>query len=870
MYQFNKIKRENPDTILLFRMGDFYETFGDDAKIASQVLGITLTARNNREGASETPLAGFPYHAIDNYLPKLVKAGYRVSICEQLEDPKFAKTIVKRGVTEIVTPGTLIEDSLLNHNTNNYLASLFIQNENVGIAISDVSTGEFSVGEIELKELKQNLFNLSPSEIIVRKKDKEAITKFSENILVTTVEDWIFEEKFTTETLLEHFKTHSLKGFGIEDQKLGKIAAGVNLNYLKETRKTELPHISKISKLANQDLILLDLATKRNLELLESNSFGKRKDTLFAVLNSTQTSMGGRLLVKWLNFPLKKVPQILERLEGVEDFFENDALRLQTRILLGQIADLERLISRLAVGKTSPRELVTLKNSLQILPDLKRFLQNGKSNYLKNLNENLTELPEIVELLSKAIVPNPPANFREGKFINFGYDTKLDELKNFAEHSKEWLENFEKTEKERSQIPSLKVEFNKVFGYYIIVTKTHLEKVPENYQRKQTLVNAERFFTPELKDFEEKALSSEEKMISLELELFQKICTETVKFVSQIQLNAQCLAKIDVLSNFAEIAKNNSYTKPIVNNSDKIRIIAGRHPVVEKLLPTDQTFVKNDTFLDCEESQIWIITGPNMAGKSTFLRQVGLIVLMAQVGSFVPCNFAEIGVVDKIFTRVGASDNITSGESTFLVEMNETANILNNATTKSLILLDEIGRGTSTFDGLSIAWAITEFLHNNKKVSARTLFATHYHELTDLETMLKGVKNYNVEVKEIDGKVEFVRKIIRGGCDHSYGIQVAEMAGLPFNVIKRAKTILKNLEANELNLISRNSKEQTSLSQLNLFMDSQEKVEKLELLLETLKAKVMEQEVENLTPIQALTFLAEIQEEVRKGKFDRE
>lgn len=872
MAQYYKIKEENPGTILLFRMGDFYETFGDDAKTAAKVLGITLTKRNSSGTSANIPLAGFPYHALDNYLPKLVKAGFRVSICEQLEDPKQTKKIVKRGVTEVVTPGTLVGDNLLEHKSNNFLASVFIQKNVAGVAISDVSTGEFLIGEVEVQNLKQHLFNLAPSEILVHKKDRQQIENLVENTLITQSEDWLFDYKFARENLLEHFRTHSLKGFGVDELKVAQIAAGVNLNYLKETRRSELGHITKVSLLTNKDFMLLDASTKRNLELVHSSSYVDKKDTLFAILDLTQTSMGGRLLVKWLNFPLTKVKQIEERLEGVSDFFENDSMRLQIRLLLGQIADLERLITKVAIGKNTPRDLVSIKESLKLIPEIKRFLGEATSPYVRSLCGRLTELEDLISLLEEALVENPSANFREGRFIRKGYNSELDELKEFSQNSKDWLKNYQEEEKEKTQIPSLKVEFNKVFGYYINVTKIHLDKVPEHYIRKQTLVNSERYITSELKEFEEKALSSDERMIALEMKIFQELCNETAKFIQEIQLNASCLARIDLLSNFAEISNSSNFTKPKVSDSDKIRIVGGRHPVVEKLLPLDRTFVSNDTFMDREKSQIWIVTGPNMAGKSTFLRQVGLIVLMAQVGCFVPAELAEIGIVDKIFTRVGASDNITSGESTFLVEMNETANILNNATAKSLILLDEIGRGTSTFDGLSIAWAVTEFLHNNKRVSARTIFATHYHELTDLEKLLERVKNYNVEVKELDGKIEFVRKIIPGGCDHSYGIQVAEMAGLPYNVIRRAKTILKNLETNELNLLSKNSpnKSRTTLDQLSLFMDSQDKVEKFEAALDLLKEKIMEQEVNNLTPIEAMNFLAELQAEVKKNKFDLE
>lgn len=872
MSQYYKIKEENPGTILLFRMGDFYETFGEDAKKASKALGITLTKRNSSGTSANIPLAGFPYHALDNYLPKLVKAGFRVSICEQLEDPKQTQKIVKRGVTEVVTPGTLVGDNLLDHKSNNFLASVFIQKNIAGIAISDVSTGEFLIGEVDLQNLKQHLFNLSPSEILVHKKDKQQVENLVENTLLTQSEDWLFDYKFARENLLEHFQTHSLKGFGVDELKLAQIAAGVNLNYLKETRRSELRHINKLSLLTNKDFMILDSSTKRNLELVNSSSYGDRKDTLFAILDLTQTSMGGRLLVKWLNFPLIKVKQIEERLEGVSDFFENDSMRLQIRLLLGQFADLERLITKVAIGKNTPRDLVSIKESLKMIPEIKRFLEEAISPYVRSLCEKLTEITELISLLENALVENPAANYREGKFIRKGYNTELDELKTFSQNSKNWLKNYQNQEKEKTQISSLKVEFNKVFGYYINITKIHLDKVPEHYIRKQTLVNSERYITSELKEFEEKSLSSEEKMIALEMEIFRELCIETAKFIQEIQLNASSLARIDLLSNFAEISKSSSFTKPKISNSGKILIVGGRHPVVEKLLPLNENFVSNDTFIDREKSQILIVTGPNMAGKSTYLRQVGLIVLMAQVGCFVPAELAEIGVVDKIFTRVGASDNITSGESTFLVEMNETANILNNATPKSLILLDEIGRGTSTFDGLSIAWAVTEFLHNNKRVSARTIFATHYHELTDLEKLLERVKNYNVEVKEFGGKIEFVRKIIPGGCDHSYGIQVAEMAGLPYNVIRRAKTILKNLETNELNLLSQNSpnKSRTTLDQLSLFMDSQDKVEKYEAALDLLKEKIMEQEVNNLTPIEAMNFLSELQAEVKKNKFDLE
>lgn len=858
MQQYRKIKEKYPDMILLFRMGDFFETFEEDAIITSKVLGITLTKRASGS-AAEVPLAGFPHHALDNYLPKLIKAGYRVAVCEQLEDPKFAKGIVKRDVIEVVTPGATFSEKLLNHKSNNYLLAVYLKDEICGFSFCDITTGEFAVAEIKASQLKEQIEIISPGEILIPKKEKERIyklLKITESDLInqntpkyifTKVDDWVFNLDYARELLTNKFNTHSLKGFGIENMDCGIIAAGCIVNYLNETQKNNLSHINKIYKYDFTDYIILDPATKRNLEITTSIHEGGREGTLISIIDKTLTAMGGRLLKSWLSRPLKVKQQIDKRLEAVEDFYNNKNLRKKIRETLKSIADLERLISKVATGKAVPRDILLLKTSIKKISELKLSLVNLESTSVKALRECLIELPELIKEIE--LVLNE--NYLEGNdaygIINKGYNTELDELKDIHLNGKVWIENFQSKERKRTGINSLKVDYNKVFGYYIEITKANLDKVPSDYIRKQTLVNAERFITEELKVYEDKIFNAEERITLLENKIFNDLRQFILNYTEEIQKNAAIIASIDVLAGFAEVAEYYRYVKPEINETDTIHIINGRHPVIEQLLPAGEKYIANDTLLDTNDNQIIILTGPNMSGKSSYLRQTGLIVLLAQIGSFVPAESAKIGIVDKIFTRVGASDNIAKGESTFLVEMNEAANILNNATPKSLILLDEIGRGTSTYDGISIAWAITEYLHENPSVRAKTLFATHYHELNVLASMYPRIKNYRVEVKEYKDKIIFLRKINPGYADHSYGIEVAKMAGLPEFVTNRAKEILKSFEEKEAR------KMKSDELQISLFEF-------------TLDEKIREQlkniDINNITPLEAINILKMLKDSI--------
>jgi DNA mismatch repair protein MutS len=872
MRQYRQIKDKYPDTIMLFRVGDFYETFEDDAKITSSVLGITLTKRANG-AASEVPLAGFPFHALDTYLPKLVKAGYRVAVCDQLEDPKFARGIVKRDVTEVVTPGVTLNDKLLENKKNNYLAAIYIKDNFAGFAFSDISTGEFYTSEILLSELKEQIENISPTEILYPKRDKEILFKIISSLniekpVLTKIDDWVFSFDFGYEILIKHFKTNSLKGFGIENMKLAIIAAGAVLNYFLDTQKSNLGHIKKISKYDHSDFIILDPSTKRNLEIISSLIDGNREGTLLSILDKTKTPMGGRLFKKWISRPLKNLDLINKRAEAVEELFVKKDIREKIAYELSEIGDIERLISKICTGRAVARDVVNLKVILKKIPNLRAIISTLNTSTIEKVFHNLDPLQVVVSKIESALDEESLSPGGSGERIKKGYSPELDELRKIASEAKSWIANQQQYERQRTGINSLKIEYNSVFGYYIEVSKANLSKVPDNYIRKQTLVNAERFITPELKQYEEKVLNAEEKIKVLEDELFNQLKQFISEHAESIQKNAHLIALLDCLVSLAEVAHENNYVRPIVNNSDEIEIIEGRHPVIEKFLPIGVPFIPNDVYLSNNENQILIITGPNMAGKSVFLRQVGLIVLLAQIGSFVPAKKATIGLVDKIFTRVGASDNIASGESTFLVEMNETANILNNATPKSLILLDEVGRGTSTFDGVSIAWAITEYLHENKKVAAKTLFATHYHELNELARIFPRIKNYKVEVKEIDDKVIFLHKVTPGFADHSYGIQVAKMAGLPEEVTERAKEILKNLEESELRIYEDEEKDSTkavkdismkkiipNLFQINLFEMNDSKI----------REELNKVDVNNLTPMQALQKLNELKEALKDG-----
>lgn len=860
MTQYYKIKEQYPETILLFRIGDFFETFEDDAKTTSKVLGITLTKRSNGK-ADNVPLAGFPHHAIDTYLPKLVRAGYRVAICEQMENPKFAKGIVKREVIEVVTPGVSLSDKILEHKKNNYLLSIFLNNSIAGLSFADISTGEFSCFEIPEVELSNQIENINPSEIIVSKSQKTIIepklNKFASSIRLTKIDDWIFNYQFAKDLLLDHFKTKSLKGFGVEHFPNAIIASGVTLNYLRETQKNQLPHITKINLHNPSEYMQLDFVTKRNLEILNSLQDGGRDGTLISILDRTQTSMGGRLLKKWIASPLRNAESIIQRLNAVEDLLTKKNIRRSIQNELKEIGDLERIISRVCTGRVTPREMLLLKDSLKKIPLLKQLLDQSSDSTLQKLNEKLDELSDLILKLEKSISDNPSITITDGNIIKKGYNEELDELRNLSGNAKDWISNFQKLERERTNISSLKVSFNKVFGYYIEVSNTHKNKTPDNYIRKQTLVNCERFITPELKEYEDKVLNAEENIKLLEYNLFNEIRNFTSMFTIQIQHNANYISMIDCFVSLAECAEDYNYVKPVLDNSDEIIIKNGRHPVVERILKAGEKFTANDCELSNSDNQIILLTGPNMAGKSVYLRQIGLIILLAQIGSYVPADSAKIGLVDRIYTRVGASDNITAGESTFLVEMQEAANILNNTTRKSLILLDEIGRGTSTFDGISIAWAITEYLHENPDVAAKTLFATHYHELNEMSTIFPRIKNFKVEVREYGDKVIFLHKVTKGSADHSYGIQVALMAGLPLPVTNRAKEILQNLESKELTPFEmKKAKIARQIYQddfqINLF----------EIKDDSLRKELSEINLDSLTPIEALNRLNELKQKL--------
>ncbi len=801
MRQYWKIKDRHPGALLLFRMGDFYETFEEDARVVSDVLGITLTKRSNG-AAEDVPLAGFPYHALDQHLPKLVEAGYRVAVCEQLEDPKQARTVVKRDVVEVVTPGVSFRDVLLAPKQSHYLAAAVWGRERgetgrVGFAFLDATTGEFFVAEVPEARFEDLLLTVGPAELLVDKRQKdEARAIRGAHFALTPQEDWVFGYDFAYETLLRHFQTHSLKGYGVEDLRLGLVAAGAALYYLGETQKGRVPHVRRIQRYQADDYIALDAQTKRNLELVSSLQ-GGRDGSLIQILDRTLTPMGGRMLRAWLVRPLRSVEKIRQRLDAVDALFTGGRLRRSLRDELRHVGDLERLAAKVCTGRATPRDLVTLKLTLRQIPLLKGALEGETCETLAKVRDGLTLCTDLVDRIGAALVDEPPAKMDTGGYIRTGYSEELDELRTVASSGKETLARLQAEESRRTGIPSLKVGYNKVFGYYLEITNAHKDKVPEDYIRKQTLVNAERYITPALKQYEERILTAEERMVELEGQLFAELRMEVAEAVEPVQRNARFLALLDVFCALAEVAEQHGYVRPEVDDGDALDVTDGRHPVVEQALPAGEAFIPNSVHLD-REQQILIITGPNMAGKSVVLRQVGLIVLLAQVGAFVPAARARVGVVDKIFTRVGASDNLAAGESTFLVEMNETASILNNATPRSLILLDEVGRGTSTFDGLSIAWAVVEHLHERSEVAARTLFATHYHELNALAERLGRVRNARVQVQEHDGKVIFLRTLVPGGADHSYGIEVARMAGLPEAVIRRAKEVLRHLEAHNV------------------------------------------------------------------------
>lgn len=853
MQQHSHIKAKYPGALLLFRVGDFYETFGEDAVTASRILGIILTKRANGSGTS-IELAGFPHHSLDTYLPKLVRAGQRVAICDQLEDPKATKTIVKRGVTELVTPGVSYNDNILNQKANNYLAALHFDKNLIGLALLDISTGEFLTAQGDADYIDQLLQSYRPNEVIFSKqKRNEFAEAFGDGFYTYPIDDWAFTFDFASETLLKHFEVKNLKGFGIDRLPLAVVAAGVTLYYINETEHRNLRHISGISRIEHQKYMWLDRFTVRNLELLDSAN--ENAITLFHVLDQTASPMGARLLRNWILMPLKELKPIEERLEVVGFLYVKEALAGQLLQQIKQIGDLERMISKIGLQKVNPREIIQLKRALLATAEVRHLCEHSDNLFLKQLAEQLNPCQLIREQIEKELQPEPPVLIAKGEVIADGVDEELDHLRKIAFGGKDFLLEIQRREAEETGIPSLKVAFNSVFGYYLEVTHTHKDKVPLQWIRKQTLVNAERYITPELKEYEEQILGAEEKIFAIETKLYHNLLHSIGTYIKPIQLNARILAKLDVLLCFAKLAHKNSYCKPTVALTDCIDIKGGRHPVIEKNLPLGEEYITNDVFLDSETQQVIIITGPNMAGKSAILRQTGLIVLMAQIGCFVPAKEARIGLTDKIFTRVGASDNLSSGESTFMVEMNETASILNNISNRSLVLLDEIGRGTSTYDGISIAWSIAEYLHNHPTAKAKTLFATHYHELNELASSFYRIKNFNVAVKETGQKIIFLRKLVPGGSEHSFGIHVAKLAGMPPKVLSRAEEILKKLEAERTggeNIKESIKKVQKQAMQLQMFSIDDPVLIKIRDVLNTL-------DVNTLTPVEALMKLDEIQ-----------
>ncbi len=853
MKQYNDIKRKYPDACLLFRVGDFYETFGDDAVRTAQILGITLTKRG-AGSSSETALAGFPHHSLNVYLPKLVKAGLRVAICDQLEDPKTTKTIVKRGVTELVTPGVALNDEVLHSKTNNFLAALHFGKKNTGISFLDVSTGEFLTAQGNDEYIDKLLQNFQPTEVLVQKGNKnQFLHQFGSDFNLFYLEDWIFKEDYALESLMQHFKTNSLKGFGIEELTEGIVAAGAVLYYLSETQHNKVQHISNIQRIAEDTYVWMDRFTIRNLELYHSAH--TNATTLLDIIDKTLSPMGGRMLKRWLALPLKDSHKINQRLDVVEYLKENISVLEGFQYQIKQISDLERLISKLATGKISPREINYLKESLEAIIPIKNEALKSPNEALKTIGDNLHSCELLREKIAKTINVDAPVALNKGNAIAQGVNEELDELRNISQNGKDYLSDLELRESELTGIPSLKVAFNNVFGYYIEVRNTHKEKVPGNWIRKQTLVNAERYITEELKDYEAKILGAEERIAKIEAELYEKFIMWCAQYIQPVQLNAQLVARLDCLQSFAQLAIDNQYVKPMLQEGFALDIKAGRHPVIEKQLPVGTPYIANDVYLDTENQQIIMITGPNMSGKSAILRQTALIVLLAQMGSFVPADEVTMGVVDKIFTRVGASDNISMGESTFMVEMNETASILNNLTSRSLVLLDEIGRGTSTYDGISIAWAIAEYLHEHPQ-KAKTLFATHYHELNDMQEQFVRIKNYNVSVKELKDHVLFLRKLVPGGSAHSFGIHVAKMAGMPQMVVQKAQKILKKLENSHKTEQMPPLKEDEM--QLSIFtLDDP--------LLENIKEEIVDLDINTLTPVEALMKLNEIKKMLQRN-----
>ena len=854
MRQYVELKAKHPDAVLLFRCGDFYETYLEDAVIASRILGITLTRRNNGNNKG-SEMAGFPFHALDTYLPKLVRAGKRVAICDQLEDPKLTKKLVKLGITELVTPGVAMSDNVLNYKENNFLASVHFDKSTCGIAFLDISTGEFITGEGTPDYIEKLLSNFSPKEVLFERNRKQQFEQFFGSKFFTfQLDDWVFTEQTAKQKLLKHFGVKNLKGFGIDHLKSGIIASGAILQYLEMTQHTQIGHITSISRIEEEKYVRLDKFTLRNLELVyPMNEDGK---SLLDVIDNTISPMGSRMLRRWLVFPLKSEKKINDRLDIVEYFFREPEFRELLDEQLHRIGDLERVVSKVAVGRVTPREMVQLKTALQAIKPIKTACEHAKNDVLKRVGDQINLCELIRDKIDRALHPDAPQLVNKGGVTNDGVNEELDQLRSIAYHGKDYLLKIQEREAEKTGIQSLKIGYNNVFGYYLEVRNTYKEQVPQEWIRKQTLAQAERYITEELKEYEEKILGAEEKIISLETKLFNDLVIATQEYIQQIQTNANLIAHLDCLLSGAKTAQEHKYVRPVIDSSDIIDIKQGRHPVIETQMPIGEEYVPNDIMLDAEGQQIMIITGPNMAGKSALLRQTALIVLLAQTGSFVPAESARIGLVDKIFTRVGASDNISLGESTFMVEMTEASNILNNVSPKSLVLFDELGRGTSTYDGISIAWAIVEYLHENPRAKARTLFATHYHELNEMEKNFGRIKNYKVSVEEVDGKGIFLRKLMRGGSEHSFGIHVAEISGMPKSIIRRANVILKELEADNAGVGSAGkptaaiaqSREGMQLS----FFQLDDPV------LCQVRDEIIGLDINNLTPVEALNKLNEI------------
>ena len=853
MKQYNAIKAKHPDALLLFRVGDFYETFSEDAIKASNILGIVLTRRANG-AASYVELAGFPYHALDTYLPKLVKAGQRVAICEQLEDPKLTKKIVKRGVTEMVTPGVALNENVLEQKQNNFLAAIDLNDKVSGISFLDISTGEFFVSQGKLDYIDKLLQGFKPSEIIIQRNKLSRFKEvFGDKHYTTSFDDWVFTMDYGYELLTKHFHTKSLKGFGIEEFDEAIIAAGAALHYLSETHHDKLQHISNISRIEEDRYVWLDRFTARNLELL--HTFNENAPTLLEVLDHSITPMGSRLLKRWIVLPLKDKGPIAERLDMVELFIRDDELADELRTQFRLVGDIERLISRVAVGRINPREVVQIKRALLAIEAIQDLCKDSKQKALIKIAEQLNPCLSIRDRIQKEVKEDPPIQVVKGNVISEGVSDELDELRQIAHSGKDYLKQICERETKNTGIPSLKISYNNVFGYYLEVTNTHKDKVPEEWHRKQTLVNSERYITEELKDYEQKILGAEEKILALETSLFNELVIAMADYIKPVQLNASLIARLDCLLSFATVSEENSYTRPEIKDSLTIDITDGRHPVIEKNLPPGETYIPNNTYLDNEKQQIIILTGPNMSGKSALLRQTALITLMAQMGCFVPAKKASIGLVDKIFTRVGASDNIASGESTFMVEMNETASILNNISDRSLILLDEIGRGTSTYDGISIAWAITEYIHNHPIFRAKVMFATHYHELNEMAGSMPRIKNFHISIKEMGNEVIFLRKMEQGGSEHSFGIHVARMAGMPSSILRRADDLLAQLEQSHSGekLTYRPDPKKQSADDYQLSF-----IQLDDPLLLQIKEDILNMDINTLTPVEALMKLNEI------------